>query len=144
MKTNSYILSTLGLAVALAATTGCSLCCGPDDFNYGTYGGLHPRADMQHGRVGSVFSDPSGTALNLVPYGEQPAEEGEQGGAGIQPEPLEKNDLPKPGGNDKKNAYYQGQPAGQVGKPPRRLRTGINKTRSARKNRSFLGGSRLR
>ena len=56
--------------VTIAGTVGCSICCGPDDYNYGTYGGIHQRSDMQHGRVGSVFSDPNGTAIKLTPHGE--------------------------------------------------------------------------
>jgi hypothetical protein len=51
------------------------MCCGPDDFNYPTYGGVHQRADPAHGRVGSIFSDPFATSgpsadSNLEPYPE--------------------------------------------------------------------------
>ena len=34
------------------------MCCGPYDFDYPTYGGIHQRANPSQGRVGSVFSDP--------------------------------------------------------------------------------------
>lgn len=60
----------------LFATVGCSMCCGPDDFNYPTYGGIHQRADPAWGRVGSIFSDPYASASglsadsNLEPYPE--------------------------------------------------------------------------
>lgn len=64
------------LTLSLITTIGCSMCCGPDDFNYPTYGGIHQRADPARGRVGSIFSDPyaSTTGLsadsNLEPYPE--------------------------------------------------------------------------
>ena len=64
------------LTLSLIATVGCSMCCGPDDFNYPTYGGIHQRADPARGRVGSVFSDPYASASglsadsNLEPYPE--------------------------------------------------------------------------
>ena len=38
---------------------GCSMCCGPFDFSYPTYGGAFPREMRDAGRVGSVFSDPN-------------------------------------------------------------------------------------
>ena len=34
------------------------MCCGPYDFDYPTYGGIHQRANPSQGRVGSIFSDP--------------------------------------------------------------------------------------
>lgn len=34
------------------------MCCGPNDFDYPTFGGKHQRSNPTHGRVGSVFSDP--------------------------------------------------------------------------------------
>ena len=39
-------------------STGCSMCCGPHDYDYPDFGGKHPRQDRQHGRVGSILSDP--------------------------------------------------------------------------------------
>lgn len=38
--------------------TGCSMCCGPYDYHYPTFGGKHQRVDPEFGRVGSIFSDP--------------------------------------------------------------------------------------
>jgi len=38
---------------------GCSMCCGPYDFDYPTYGGIHHRSNPTFGRVGSPFSDPN-------------------------------------------------------------------------------------
>ena len=55
---------------------GCSMCCGPNDFDYPTYGGIHQRADPARGRVGSILSDPfanyGGLSAdsNLEPYPE--------------------------------------------------------------------------
>jgi len=42
----------------LVSQTGCSMCCGPFDNDYGAFGGKHLRADRSHGRVGSNLSDP--------------------------------------------------------------------------------------
>lgn len=51
----------LSVIVALGFT-GCTVCQQPlEDFTYAAYGGLTPRADMTHGRVGSAFS-PAGVA----------------------------------------------------------------------------------
>ena len=38
--------------------TGCSICCGPFDYDYPDFGGKHERQDRRYGRVGSIFSDP--------------------------------------------------------------------------------------
>jgi len=55
---------TLMIAAALVLSqTGCSMCCGPFDYDYPSFGGKHLRADRSHGRVGSVLSDPM-TTLN--------------------------------------------------------------------------------
>ena len=35
------------------------MCCGPYDFDYPTYGGLHHRSNPSFGRLGSPFSDPN-------------------------------------------------------------------------------------
>ena len=48
----------LSLGPVLMAMAGCSMCCGPFDYSYPTYGGFFQRADRDGGRVGSVFSDP--------------------------------------------------------------------------------------
>ncbi len=39
-------------------STGCSMCCGPFDYDYPDFGGKHQRQDRRHGRVGSILSDP--------------------------------------------------------------------------------------
>ncbi len=49
----------LALILAVACTGGCSMCCGPYDFDYPTFGGKHERVDRAYGRVGSIFSDPN-------------------------------------------------------------------------------------
>ena len=47
------------IAIAFVLTlTGCSMCCGPFDYDYPTFGGKHLRGNRSHGRVGSVLSDP--------------------------------------------------------------------------------------
>ena len=52
--------------IAFAGVAGCSMCCGPYDYHYPTFGGRVQRADPEYGRVGSIFSDPytAGTGLN--------------------------------------------------------------------------------
>lgn len=49
-------LLCLGLA---ASSTGCALCYTPYDDAYSAYGGVAPRQDLMHGRVGSILSDPA-------------------------------------------------------------------------------------
>lgn len=49
-------------AALMICSTGCSMCCGPFDYDYPTFGGKHLRANRSHGRVGSILSDPM-TAL---------------------------------------------------------------------------------
>ena len=47
------------IAIAFVLTlTGCSMCCGPFDYDYPTFGGKHLRGNRSHGRVGSILSDP--------------------------------------------------------------------------------------
>jgi len=46
------------VAFIASGTIGCSMCCGPYDYDYPTFGGKHERADRAYGRVGSLFSDP--------------------------------------------------------------------------------------
>lgn len=67
--------------MVLSVTTfaGCSLCCSPYDYQYGTYGTRTPRVDMTNGRVGSVFSDPSLISVQQEPI----ATEYEDAGAGV-------------------------------------------------------------
>lgn len=51
-------IPVLIITALLASATGCSMCCGPFDYDYPTFGGKHPRANRSHGRVGSILSDP--------------------------------------------------------------------------------------
>lgn len=51
------------LTLALSTTFGCSMCCGPYDYDYPDYGGKHPRVDQSYGRVGSILSDPNANAF---------------------------------------------------------------------------------
>lgn len=46
------------LGCLIVTLAGCSMCCGPFDFSYPTYGGFYQRAERDRGRVGSVYSDP--------------------------------------------------------------------------------------
>lgn len=47
------------IVVALVLSqVGCSMCSGPFDYDYPSFGGKHPRANRSHGRVGSILSDP--------------------------------------------------------------------------------------
>ena len=61
------------LAAVTIGTTGCSMCCGPYDYDYPAFGGLNPRVDQRNGRLGSVFSDPNAMVVgdsadsNLTP-----------------------------------------------------------------------------
>ena len=48
-------------------STGCSMCCGPYDYDYPNFGGKHQRQDRQHGRVGSILSDPLAPRVGGAP-----------------------------------------------------------------------------
>ena len=50
-------LTSLLLLAGMVISSGCAMCCGVDDYTYGTYGGKWERTDRTHGRVGSAFSD---------------------------------------------------------------------------------------
>ncbi len=50
------------LTLLLGTTFGCSMCCGPYDYDYPNFGGKHQRVDPRYGRVGSIFSDPTAFA----------------------------------------------------------------------------------
>lgn len=58
-QTMKPLLSIIFVIIAATGTVGCSMCCGPYDFDYPTYGGKHERVDRAYGRVGSIFSDPN-------------------------------------------------------------------------------------
>ena len=56
-QVKNWVLPPL-LGGCLLTLAGCSMCCGPFDYSYPTYGGFFQRADRNAGRVGSVYSDP--------------------------------------------------------------------------------------
>lgn len=58
-------IAYITLLALVLGTIGCSMCCGPYDYDYPNFGGIHPRADQRYGRVGSIFSDPN--AVNFGP-----------------------------------------------------------------------------
>ena len=76
MQRLAAIILLTALSASSISLVGCSMCCGTDDLNYPTYGGVHQRADPAYGRVGSVFSDPfahvggPSADSNLEPYPE--------------------------------------------------------------------------
>ena len=47
----------IGFVSLLSSAMGCTLCCSPDDCNYGAYGGRWQRHDPACGRVGSAFAE---------------------------------------------------------------------------------------
>ncbi len=51
--------TTILLTMTMFGFVGCSMCCGPYDFDYPTYGGIHHRSNPSYGRLGSIFSDPN-------------------------------------------------------------------------------------
>jgi len=56
MKRSILIIFVATLSVG---SLGCSMCCGPFDYDYPVYGGKFERVDSSYGRVGSIFSDPN-------------------------------------------------------------------------------------
>ena len=56
MKRSIFIIFVATLSVG---SLGCSMCCGPFDYDYPVYGGKFERVDSRYGRVGSIFSDPN-------------------------------------------------------------------------------------
>ena len=52
------LISFVIAALICFSSTGCSICCGPFDYDYPDFGGKHERQDRRYGRVGSIFSDP--------------------------------------------------------------------------------------
>ncbi len=49
----------IAITTTALSTFGCSMCCGPYDYDYPNFGGKHERVNPAYGRVGSVFSDPN-------------------------------------------------------------------------------------
>lgn len=64
MKRWIILLTTV---TATLSTFGCSMCCGPHDYDYSNFGGKHQRVDPSYGRVGSVFSDPNANFVGDSP-----------------------------------------------------------------------------
>lgn len=60
-------LLVLACLAAVVPAFGCAMCDRCDDYNYGAYGGMRPRDDMQHGRVGSVFAPADSVADEVSP-----------------------------------------------------------------------------
>jgi len=56
MKRSILIIFVATLSVG---SLGCSMCCGPFDYDYPVYGGKFERVNSSYGRVGSIFSDPN-------------------------------------------------------------------------------------
>ena len=50
-------LYRIGLLSLVCSSLGCAMCCSPDDWNYGAYGGRWQRHDRSHGRVSSAFAE---------------------------------------------------------------------------------------
>ena len=57
----------LTIVTATLSTFGCSMCCGPYDYDYSNFGGKHQRVDPSYGRVGSIFSDPNANFVGDSP-----------------------------------------------------------------------------
>ena len=50
-------LYCIGLLSLVSSFLGCAVCCSPDDYNYGAYGGRWQRTDLSSGRVSSAFAE---------------------------------------------------------------------------------------
>jgi hypothetical protein len=66
-------LYCIGLLLLVSSSLGCTLCCSPDDRNYGAYGGRWQRHDPEYGRVSSVFAEAGYDSLGDSPDGATPA-----------------------------------------------------------------------
>ena len=55
-------LLLMAMALLTIAGSGCAVCSNTYDCYYPAYGGIRPRGNMTHGRVGSVFNDASAHA----------------------------------------------------------------------------------
>lgn len=104
MKRLSTILTVL---IISSGTLGCSMCCGPYDFDYPTFGGKHERMDRSYGRVGSIFSDP-----NAGYYGES-------ADSNLEPQPAVRNISP-----DTNRNGMEEDPAASPGGPGELLEPG--------------------
>ncbi len=87
LKTHLVTGLFLASGLAVSALTGCSMCCGPHDFDYPTFGGKHERVDRQWGRVGSPFSDPNVVVGPSADSNLKPHEEFRDPNSGLLEEP---------------------------------------------------------
>lgn len=90
-------LYCIGLLSLLSASMGCSVCCSPDDYNYGAYGGRWQRHDMSSGRVSSAFAEAGYDSVGDVPDAEPAAE----------PRPLPGDDNIQPASYDEVASYIE-------------------------------------
>lgn len=56
---NRRLWSVLAATALVSLVTGCSLCCGPHDYEYPMFQTRYGRMDPEYGRVGSAFTDPN-------------------------------------------------------------------------------------
>ena len=79
-------LYCIGLLSLVSTFLGCAVCCSPDDYNYGAYGGRWQRQDMSSGRVSSAFAEAGYDSVGEL-IDAEPATESElvPGDDGIQP-----------------------------------------------------------
>ncbi len=73
-------LFCIGLLSLVSSSLGCAICCSPDDWNYGAYGGRWQRHDMSSGRVGSAFAEAGYDSLSDVLDADPAAESQPQAG----------------------------------------------------------------
>lgn len=58
---------SLAILVAYALASGCSMCCGPFDYEYPIMNNpRYTRTNPEYGRVGSIFTDPN-VAIGVAP-----------------------------------------------------------------------------
>lgn len=96
-----YLL--IALLVGPLIWTGCSMCCGPYDYEYPMLENTrYPRANPEFGRVGSILSDPSaavGTPAKInadIPIEEEPLEDIDEDGLDDPDFDSESETLPDP------------------------------------------------
>jgi len=65
-KLTVHGLYCIGLLSLVCSSSGCTMCCSPDDWNYGAYGGRWQRHDPSHGRVSSAFAEAGYDSLGDV------------------------------------------------------------------------------
>jgi len=74
-------LYRIGLLSLVCSSLGCAVCCSPDDYNYGAYGGRWQRQDLSSGRVSSAFAeagyDSMGNVIDAEPATEPESRPGD-------------------------------------------------------------------